>query len=93
MHGDKITAVCIKYCLLRVLGDIAGEEACQEADQSAAKGHQKEGEDGHNGLGQADRRNGQKGLHGVVEDNRHAVVEERLAKDEEVEALIHVYLL
>ena len=33
------------------------------------------------------------GEHAVVEDNRHAVIEERLTKDKEVKAGVHLSIL
>ena len=75
------------------LGDIAGKQAGETANECAAESHEEEGEDGHEGLPQAHRWNLQQGLHRVVQHHRHAVVEQRLAEDEEVEALIHVDFL
>ena len=75
------------------LGDIAGEEPGEKADESAAKRHKKERQYSHQGLDNADRRDGEKGLHGVVQHHRHAVIEQRLAKDEEVKTLVDMDFL
>ncbi len=75
------------------LGDIAGKKAGETANEGAAESHKEEGEDGHEGLPQAHRWNLQQGLHRVVQHHRHAVVEQRLPEDEEVEALVHMDFL
>ncbi len=75
------------------LGNIAGKQAGETANEGAAKSHKEEGEDGHEGLLKAHRRNLQQGLHRVVQHHRHAVVEQRLPEDEEVEALVHMDFL
>ncbi len=43
--------------MLGKLGDIAGKQAGETADEGAAESHEKEGEDSHEGLPQAHRWN------------------------------------
>ena len=75
------------------LGDITGKKAGETADEGAAESHEEEGENGHEGLPQAHPGDLQQGLHRVVQHHCHAVVEQRLAEDEEVEALVHMDFL
>ena len=64
-----------------------------EANQRPAKHHCEEGQCCHDDLYHAHPVHLQQGDHGVVEDHRDTIVEQRLAKHEEVQSNIDVDLL
>ena len=74
-------------------GDEANKEAVEATDEGSAKDDCEEREDGHENLATANFVHVHQGDHGVVKDHRYSIIEERLAKHEEVEAKVDVNLL
>ena len=74
-------------------GDEADQETMHEAYQRPAKHHSEEWQCCHDDLYHAHPVHLQQGDHGVVEDHRDTIVEQRLAKHEEVQSNIDVDLL
>ena len=67
--------------------DGAAEDAVKKSKESSSESNGEEGEDSHEDVVAVDAPGeGGEGVHGVVEDDADTVVEERLAKDKEVEA-------
>ena len=59
----------------------------KKSKECSSESYGEEGEDGHKDVVAGDAPGeGGEGVHGVVEDDADTVVEERLAKDKEVEA-------